>query len=105
MGNLVNLLNALDKRSSLDEIEEDYKGDADEDHSNREAPVCYGDVKLCDTEDGLNYSLLVCLVLETDEGLQLFHPGYEIQGILLTVTNVRGKKSMLITVRMRILSP
>lgn len=50
---LVNLLDALDKGPGLDEVEEDEEGDADEDHCDGEAPVCYGDVELCDAEDGL----------------------------------------------------
>lgn len=49
----MNLLDALYKGPSLDEVEEDDEGDADEDHCDGEAPVCYGDVELCDAEDGL----------------------------------------------------
>lgn len=49
----VNLLDTLDKGSGLDEVEEDYEGDADEDHGDGEAPVCYGNVEFCDAKDGL----------------------------------------------------
>lgn len=60
VGDFVNLLDALDKGSGLDEVEEDEEGDADEDHCDGEAPVCDGDVELCDAEDGL--LILVLLV-------------------------------------------
>lgn len=49
----VNLLDTLDEGSGLDEVEEDYEGDADEDHGDGEAPVCYGNVEFCDAKDGL----------------------------------------------------
>lgn len=91
LGELVHLLDALHKGARLDQVQQHHEGHAHEHHGDGEAPVRDGDVQLRDAKDGLPRQYHGYIRIYIEEGL--------------TVTNVSGKKSMLIMVRMRMLSP